>query len=92
MEKNTTSLIYRIFAALLSIVLLVLSGFAAYQIVTLNVLPSNLLLPVILIIVILNAILILLMNFVTHAIWTKAISNFSDSCRMYYGIWKCIFI
>ena len=41
---------------------------------TLNVLPSNLLLPVILIIVILNAILILLMNFVTHAIWTKAIS------------------
>lgn len=74
MEKNTTSLIYRIFAALLSIVLLVLSGFAAYQIVTLNVLPSNLLLPVILIIVILNAILILLMNFVTHAIWTKVIS------------------
>ena len=62
MEKNTTSLIYRIFAALLSIVLLVLSGFAAYQIVTLNVLPSNLLLPVILIIVILNAILILLIN------------------------------
>lgn len=74
MEKNTTSLIYRIFAALLSIVLLVLSGFAAYQIVTLNVLPSNLLLPVILIIVILNAILILLINFVTHAIWTKVIS------------------
>lgn len=74
MEKNTTSLIYRIFAALLSIVLLVLSGFAAYQIVTLNVLPSNLLLPVILIIVILNAILILLINFMTHAIWTKVIS------------------
>ena len=74
MEKNTTSLIYRIFAVLLSIVLLVLSGFAAYQIVTLNVLPSNLLLPVILIIVILNAILILLINFVTHAIWTKVIS------------------
>ena len=74
MEKNTTSLIYRIFAALLSIVLLVLSGFAAYQIVTLNVLPSNLLLPVILIIVILNAILILLVNFATHAIWTKVIS------------------
>ena len=74
MEKNTTSLIYRIFAALLSIVLLALSGFAAYQIVTLNVLPSNLLLPVILIIVILNAILILLINFVTHAIWTKVIS------------------
>ena len=74
MEKNTTSLIYRIFAAFLSIVLLVLSGFVAYQIVTLNVLPSNLLLPVILIIVILNAILILLMNFATHAIWTKAIS------------------
>ena len=74
MEKNTTSLIYRIFAALLSIVLLVLSGFAVYQIVTLNVLPSNLLLPVILIIVILNAILILLINFVTHAIWTKVIS------------------
>ena len=66
MEKNTTSLIYRIFAALLSIVLLVLSGFAAYQIVTLNVLPSNLLLPVILIIVILNAILILLINFLHH--------------------------
>ena len=74
MEKNTTSLIYRIFAALLSIVLLVLSGFAAYQIVTLNVLPSKLLLPVILMIVILNAILILLINFVTHAIWTKVIS------------------
>lgn len=74
MEKNTTSLIYRIFALLLSIVLLVLSGFAAYQIVTLNVLPSNLLLPVILIIVILNAILILLVNFATHAIWTKVIS------------------
>lgn len=74
MEKNTTSLIYRIFAALLSIVLLVLSGFAAYQIVTLNVLPSKLLLPVILMIVILNTILILLMNFATHAIWTKVIS------------------
>lgn len=74
MEKNTTSLIYRIFAALLSIVLLTLSGFAVYQIVTLNVLPSNLLLPVILIIVILNAILILLINFATHAIWTKVIS------------------
>lgn len=74
MEKNTTSLIYRMFAALLSIVLLVLSGFAAYQIVTLNVLPSKLLLPVILMIVILNTILILLMNFATHAIWTKVIS------------------
>ena len=74
MEKNTTSLIYRIFALLLSIVLLVLSGFAAYQIVTLNILPGNLLLPVILIIVILNAILILLVNFATHAIWTKVIS------------------
>lgn len=74
MEKNTTSLIYRIFAALLSIVLLALSGFAVYQIVTLNVLPSKLLLPVILMIVILNAILILLMNFATHAIWTKVIS------------------
>lgn len=74
MEKNTTSLIYRIFAALLSIVLLALSGFAVYQIVTLNVLPSKLLLPVILMIVILNAILILLINFATHAIWTKAIS------------------
>lgn len=74
MEKNKTSLIYRIFAALLSIVLLALSGFATYQIVTLNVLPSNLLLPVILIIVILNAILILLINFATHAIWTKVIS------------------
>lgn len=74
MEKNTTSLIYRIFATLLSIVLLVLSGFAVYQIVTLNVLPSKLLLPVILMIVILNAILILLINFATHAIWTKVIS------------------
>lgn len=74
MEKNTTSLIYRIFAALLSIVLLALSGFAVYQIVTLNVLPSKLLLPVILMIVILNAILILLINFATHAIWTKVIS------------------
>lgn len=74
MEKNTTSLIYRIFAALLSIVLLILSGFAVYQIVTLNILPGNLLLPVILIIVILNAILILLVNFATHAIWTKVIS------------------
>lgn len=74
MEKNTTSLIYRIFAALLSIVLLALSGFAVYQIVTLNVLPSKLLLPVILMIVILNVILILLMNFATHAIWTKVIS------------------
>ena len=74
MEKNTTSLIYRIFAALLSIVLLALSGFAVYQIVTLKVLPSNLLLPVILMIVILNAILILLINFATHAIWTKVIS------------------
>lgn len=74
MEKNKTSLIYRIFAAILSIVLLVLSGFAVYQIVTLNVLPSNLLLLVILIIVILNAILILLINFATHAIWTKVIS------------------
>ena len=56
MEKNTTSLIYRIYAALLSIVLLALSGFAVYQIVTLNVLPSKLLLPVILMIEILNAI------------------------------------
>lgn len=74
MEKNTTSLIYRIFAALLSIVLLALSGLAVYQIVTLNVLPSKLLLPVILMIVILNAILILLINFATHAIWTKVIS------------------
>lgn len=88
MEKNTTSLIYRIFAALLSIVLLVLSGFAAYQIVTLNVLPSNLLLPVILMIVILNAILILLMNFATHAIWTKVISVilvFLVGCTMGFG-------
>lgn len=88
MEKNTTSLIYRIFAALLSIVLLVLSGFAAYQIVTLNVLPSNLLLPVILMIVILNAILILLMNFMTHAIWTKVISVILVilvGCTMVFG-------
>lgn len=88
MEKNTTSLIYRIFAALLSIVLLVLSGFVAYQIVTLNVLPSNLLLPVIFIIVILNAILILLMNFMTHAIWTKVISVILVilvGCTMVFG-------
>lgn len=74
-KKNKKSLGFRIFAILLSIVLVGLMGFAIYQIISLNVLPSKLLIPVICVLALLTLILLLLLNFGSSHLWSKILSS-----------------
>lgn len=73
-EKN--SIVYRVFAGILSVFLIVLLVGLIYQIFTLDLLPGNLTISVSILILLLTAIFLVLLNFVSHRVWSKVISVF----------------
>lgn len=75
-NPNQRSLGFTIFAIVLSIVLVVTAGIMVYEILKLEILPSNILLPVILVIILFSLILLLLINFCAHGLATKIIFSF----------------
>ena len=62
-----------IFAIILSVILVALVSLLIFQIVKLQILPDNILIPVILVFVLFSLILLLLLNFCTHRLVTKII-------------------
>lgn len=75
-NPNQRSLGFTIFAIVLSIVLVATAGIMVYEILKLEILPSNILLPVILVIILFSLILLLLINFCAHDLATKIIFSF----------------
>lgn len=75
-NPNQRSLGFTIFAIVLSIVLVTTAGIMVYEILKLEILPSNILLPVILVIILFSLILLLLINFCAHGLATKIIFSF----------------
>lgn len=75
-NPNQRSLGFTIFAIVLSIVLVVTAGIMVYEILKLEILPTNILLPVILVIILFSLILLLLINFCAHGLATKIIFSF----------------
>lgn len=75
-NPNQRSLGFTIFAIVLSIVLVATAGIVVYEILKLEILPSNILLPVILVIILFSLILLLLINFCAHGLATKIIFSF----------------
>ena len=73
-EKN--SIVYRVFAGILSVFLIVLLVGLIYQIFTLDLLPGNLTISVSILILLLTAIFLVLLNFVSRRVWSKVISVF----------------
>lgn len=75
-NPNQRSLGFTIFAIVLSIVLVATAGIMVYEILKLEILPSNILMPVILVIILFSLILLLLINFCAHGLATKFIFSF----------------
>mgnify|MGYP001661075852 FL=1 len=75
-NPNQRSLGFTIFAIVLSIVLVATAGIMVYEILKLEILPSNILMPVILVIILFSLILLLLINFFAHGLATKIIFSF----------------
>lgn len=73
--KEKKSRGFQIFGIILSVLLVVALAFTVFEIFTLNVLPTNLLVPVVLILVILSLIVILLVNFVSRKLAGKIFSS-----------------
>lgn len=74
-EKKKTSLAFRIFALIISIILVVLLVGMIYQVFTLNVLPENLTISVSVLILLLTILFLVLLNFASQRIWSKVIST-----------------
>ena len=72
-EEEKKPIGFIIFVIILSVILFILTGLLVYQIFTLQVLPDNILIPVILLFVLFSLILLLLLNFCTHGLVTKII-------------------
>lgn len=75
-NPNQRSLGFTIFAIVLSIVLVATAGIMVYEILKLEILPGNILMPVILVIILFSLILLLLINFCAHGLATKIIFSF----------------
>ena len=85
-EEEKKPIGFIIFAIILSIILAVLAALLIYQIATLQILPDNILIPVILLFVLFSLILILLLNFCTHGLVTKIIySILVVAVSVFYG-------
>lgn len=85
-EEEKKPIGFVIFAIILSIILAVLAALLIYQIATLQILPDNILIPVILLFVLFSLILILLLNFCTHGLVTKIIySILVVAVSVFYG-------
>lgn len=74
-EENKKSIEFMIFAIILSVILVVFTGGLVYQIFKLQILPDNILIPIILVLILLTMIFVLLINFSTHGLVSKILCS-----------------
>lgn len=72
-KKSNHPAVYKVIVAVLSIVILGLSGFFIYQIQALHVLPRNLLIPICVMIGLIVVIMLALWNFYQHVTWSRVV-------------------
>ena len=72
-DDEKKSIGFMIFAILLSIILVVFTAFLMFQVFRLQVLPENILFPILLALLLFTIILVLLINFWSHGIFSKII-------------------
>lgn len=74
-QENKKSIGFMIFAIILSVILVVFTGGLIYQIFKLQILPDNILIPIILVLILLTMIFVLLINFSTHGLLSKILCS-----------------
>ena len=74
-QENKKSIGFIIFAIILSVILVVFTGGLVYQIFKLQILPDNILIPIILVLILLTLIFVLLINFSTHGLVSKVLCS-----------------
>lgn len=74
-QENKKSIGFMIFAIILSVILVVFTGGLVYQIFKLQILPDNILIPIILALILLTLIFVLLINFSTHGLVSKILCS-----------------
>lgn len=74
-QENKKSIGFMIFAIILSVILVIFTGGLVYQIFKLQILPDNILIPIILALILLTLIFVLLINFSTHGLVSKILCS-----------------
>lgn len=74
-QENKKSIGFIIFAIILSVILVIFTGGLIYQIFKLQILPDNILIPIILVLILLTLIFVLLINFSTHGLVSKILCS-----------------
>lgn len=74
-QENKKSIGFMIFAIILSVILVVFTGGLIYQIFKLQILPDNILIPIILVLILLTMIFVLLINFSVHGLVSKILCS-----------------
>lgn len=74
-QENKKSIGFIIFAIILSVILVVFTGGLVYQIFKLQILPDNILIPILLVLILLTLIFVLLINFSTHGLVSKILCS-----------------
>lgn len=74
-QENKKSIGFMIFAIILSVILVFFTGGLIYQIFKLQILPDNILIPIILVLILLTMIFVLLINFSTHGLVSKILCS-----------------
>lgn len=74
-QENKKTIGFIIFAIILSVILVIFTGGLVYQIFKLQILPDNILIPIILVLVLLTMIFVLLINFSTHGLVSKILCS-----------------
>lgn len=74
-QEKKKSIGFMIFAIILSVILVVFTGGLIYQIFKLQILPDNILIPIILVLILLTMIFVLLVNFSVHGLVSKILCS-----------------
>ena len=74
-QENKKTIGFIIFAIILSVILVVFTGGLVYQIFKLQILPDNILIPIILVLILLTLIFVLLINFSAHGLVSKILCS-----------------
>lgn len=74
-QENKKTIGFVIFAIILSVILVIFTGGLIYQIFKLQILPDNILIPIILVLILLTLIFVLLINFSTHGLVSKILCS-----------------
>lgn len=74
-QENKKTIGFIIFAIILSVILVIFTGGLIYHIIKLQILPDNILIPIILVLILLTLIFVLLINFSTHGLVSKILCS-----------------